>query len=338
MIARMKKLLHAHHPFRIFLVSALLTIGLGAWTAHNKGLEALWLFVVLVLLEVTFSFDNAVINSRILARMSKFWQTMFLTVGIITAVFVVRFILPIVIVMLSSQHDFMSVLHMALHQPAAYSATLHSAAPIINAFGGTFLLMIGISYFMDRNKDLYWLKRIEKMMSRFGRYEVFKVFVMLLVAMGLYATADQAHREAILAASVLGTLVHLALELFGDYFSARQSHAKVLTGMAAFVSFVYLDILDASFSLDGVIGAFAITNDVTSMRVALRSEMSARAVSAMISAGVAALLATGQVQEMSPTVRKRTDNSSICSPSRGGVSSVTGTKRPLRHTTWRRWA
>lgn len=262
MIARMKKLLHAHHPFRIFLVSALLTIGLGAWTAHNKGLEALWLFVVLVLLEVTFSFDNAVINSRILARMSKFWQTMFLTIGIVTAVFVVRFILPIVIVMLSSQHDFMNVLHMALHQPAAYSATLHSAAPIINAFGGTFLLMIGISYFMDRNKDLYWLKRIEKMMSRFGRYEVFKVFVMLLVAMGLYATADPAHREAILAASVLGTLVHLALELFGDYFSARQSHAKVLTGMAAFASFVYLDILDASFSLDGVIGAFAITNDV----------------------------------------------------------------------------
>ena len=258
----MKKLLHAHHPFRIFLVSALLTIGLGAWTTYNKGPEALWLFVVLVLLEVTFSFDNAVINSRILARMSKFWQTMFLTVGIVTAVFVVRFILPIVIVMLSSQHDFTSVLHMALHQPAAYSATLHSAAPIINAFGGTFLLMIGISYFMDRNKDLYWLKRIEKMMSRFGRYEVFKVFVMLLVAMGLYATADPAHREAILAASVLGTLVHLALELFGDYFSARQSHAKVLTGMAAFASFVYLDILDASFSLDGVIGAFAITNDV----------------------------------------------------------------------------
>ena len=240
----MKKLLHAHHPFRIFLVSALLTIGLGAWTTYNKGPKALWLFVVLVLLEVTFSFDNAVINSRILARMSKFWQTMFLTVGIVTAVFVVRFILPIVIVMLSSQHDFMSVLHMALHQPAAYSATLHSAAPIINAFGGTFLLMIGISYFMDRNKDLYWLERIEKMMSRFGRYEVFKVFVMLLVAMGLYATADPAHREAILAAS------------------ARQSHARVLTGMAAFASFVYLDILDASFSLDGVIGAFAITNDV----------------------------------------------------------------------------
>lgn len=258
----MKKPSHKHHPVRIFLVSALLTIGLGAWVFSMKGLEAAALFVVLVILEVTLSFDNAVINSRVLARMSAFWQTLFLTVGILTAVFVVRFILPIVIVMLSSQHEFIDVLTMALSQPEAYSATLHQAAPVINAFGGTFLLMIGISYFMDRNKDIHWLKQIEKTMSRFGRYEVFKVLVMLIIAVGVYVTADPAHREATLVASVLGTLVHLALELFGDYFSARQSHIGVLTGMAAFASFIYLDILDASFSLDGVIGAFAITNDV----------------------------------------------------------------------------
>lgn len=258
----MKKLFQAHHPFRIFIVSTLLTIGLGVWVANVKGLNALWLFVVLVILEVTLSFDNAVINSHVLARMSKFWQTMFLTVGIVTAVFVVRFILPIVIVMLSSQHEFSAVLNMALHQPAAYSAILHDAAPIINAFGGTFLLMIGISYFMDRDKDIHWLHQIEKTLSRFGKYDVFKVFVMLLLAVALYATADPAHREAILVASILGTLVHLALELFGDYFSGRQSRATTLTGMAAFASFIYLDVLDASFSLDGVIGAFAITGDV----------------------------------------------------------------------------
>lgn len=227
-----------------------------------KGFGALWLFAVLVILEVTLSFDNAVINSRVLARMSKFWQTLFLTVGIITAVFVVRFILPIVIVMISSQHGFMDVLSMALERPADYSRTLHEAAPMINAFGGTFLLMIGVSYFMDRNKDIHWLARIEKVMSRFGRYEVFKVFVMLLLAMGLYLSADKLHREAILVASIIGTLVHLALELFGNYFSSKQSTATVLTGAAAFASFLYLDVLDASFSLDGVIGAFAITNDV----------------------------------------------------------------------------
>lgn len=258
----MNRLLHSHHPFRIFLVSGLLTLALAAWVASAKGPVALWLFAILVVLEVTLSFDNAVINSRVLIRISKFWQTLFLTVGIFTAVFVVRFALPIFIVMLSSQHGFMEVLDMALNRPEAYSATLHESAPVINAFGGTFLFMIGVSYFMDRNKDIHWLGRTEKLLSRFGRYEVFKVFVMLVLSLAIYLTADPAHREAVLVASIIGTLVHISLELFGNYFSSKQSDSKILTGMAAFASFLYLDILDASFSLDGVIGAFAITNDI----------------------------------------------------------------------------
>ncbi len=254
--------IHATHPLRIFLFSAVLTLGLGGWVASAKGVEALWLFIILVLLEVTFSFDNAVINSKILARMSKFWQSLFLTVGIIFAVFIVRFALPIFIVMLSSGHGFLSVIDLALNKPVEYSATLHEAAPIINAFGGTFLLMLGISYFMDREKDIHWLGRFEKYLSKFGRYDNFKVFVMLVVAMILYVTAEPAHREIILIASIVGTVLHIGLELFGDYFSSRQSGTKLLVGMAAFASFMYLNVLDASFSLDGVIGAFAITNDV----------------------------------------------------------------------------
>lgn len=258
----MKHLLHSHHPFRIFLVSAVLTLALGTWVTSVSGPAGLWLFAILVVLEVTLSFDNAVINSRVLARMSKFWQAMFLTVGIFTAVFVVRFALPIFIVMLSSSHGFMEVLDMAINRPEAYSSTLHTAAPVINAFGGTFLFMIGISYFMDRNKDIHWLGRLEKLLSRFGHYELFKIFVMLVLAMVIYLTADAGHREAILVASIIGTLIHVSLDLFGNFFASKQSNAKVLTGMAAFASFLYLDILDASFSLDGVIGAFAITDNV----------------------------------------------------------------------------
>lgn len=256
------KSLHATHPLRIFLISGLLTLALGAWVFGVKGPLDLWTFVILVLLEVTFSFDNAVINSKILGQMSKFWQTLFLTVGIVFAVFIVRFVLPIFIVMLSSSHGFMSVIDLALNHPAEYSTTLHEAAPIINAFGGTFLLMLGISYFMDREKDIHWLGRFEKFLSKFGHYENFKVFFMLLVALLLFATAEPAHREIILLASIIGTVIHIGLELFGDYFGSKQSGTKQLVGMAAFASFIYLNVLDMSFSLDGVIGAFAITNDV----------------------------------------------------------------------------
>lgn len=256
------KQLHATHPVRIFLISGILTLLIAGWVFGTKGIFDLWTFIILVLLEITFSFDNAVINSKILSRMSKFWQSLFLTVGIVFAVFIVRFVLPIFIVMLSSDNSFMGVIDMALNKPTEYSETLHHAAPIINGFGGTFLLMLGISYFMDRNKDIHWLRNIEKMLSKVGRYESFKSFVMLSVALILYVTVDPSYREIVLVASIVGTVVHIGLELFGEYFGSKQSGTKQLIGMAAFASFVYLNVLDMSFSLDGVIGAFAITNDV----------------------------------------------------------------------------
>src|ERR1019366_6230409 len=117
------------------------------------------------------------INSKVLRRMSRYWQALFLTFCIFFAVFVVRFALPIFIVMISRGHGFGNVLTMALHKPTEYALTLHSAAPLINAFGGTFLLMIGINYFMDRDKDIHWLKRTEKWLSKFGSYESFKVLI-----------------------------------------------------------------------------------------------------------------------------------------------------------------
>lgn len=250
------------HPLRIFWFSGLITASLAAWVLFHNGAVGLWLFTILVVLEVTFSFDNAVINSKVLARMSPFWQKLFLTVGIVFAVFIVRFLLPIVIVMLTSGNGFGEVIDMALHKPEEYGETLHHAAPTIDAFGGTFLTMIGISYFMNRQKDIHWLGRIEKRLVRAGNYENFKVFVMLAVAMILYATVENDLKQTVLVASILGTMLHMGLEIFGTFFEKRQSQAAKLTGMAAFGSFMYLEILDASFSLDGVIGAFAITNDV----------------------------------------------------------------------------
>ena len=251
------------HPLRIFWLSGLITLALGIWMLTHGGLVALWLFAILVVLEVTFSFDNAVINSRVLVRMSPFWQKLFLTVGIFIAVFVVRFLVPIIIVMLTSGLGFMEVVNLALNDAENYGKTLHDAAPTIDAFGGTFLIMIGISYFMDRKKDIHWLRAIEKYLARAGNYETLKVFVMLAAAMALYFTVDDAHKTTVLIASILGTLLHLGLELFGTFFEKRQGASTgKLVGMAAFGAFMYLEVLDASFSLDGVIGAFAITNEI----------------------------------------------------------------------------
>ncbi len=255
-------LLHAHHPFRIFGISGLVTLLLGIVMFVYGGLVDVWLYAILVVLEVTFSFDNAVINSKILAKLSHRWQTIFLTVGIFIAVFVVRFALPILIVMFAAGTGFGDVIHMALNEPATYSETLHEAAPIINGFGGAFLLMLGLSYFIDRKKDIHWLRHIESHLAAVGKYENFKALVMLAVALLLYLTVSEEHRTLVLVSSLFGIALHMLLEVMGAFFAHHQSNARTLVGWAAFMSFLYLEVLDSSFSLDGVIGAFAITPDV----------------------------------------------------------------------------
>lgn len=230
--------------------------------AYYGGLAAIWLYCILVVLEVTFSFDNAVINSKVLARMSKRWQMVFLTVGIFIAVFVVRFALPIIIVMIASGQSFNSVIDMALNHPEEYGHTLHEASPAINAFGGAFLLMIGVSYFINRKKDIHWLGMIEKRLASAGKYENFKAFVMLSLALILHATVEPSLKDIVLMASIGGIVLHMGLEVMGSFFEKHQQKATHQVGWAAFASFLYLEVLDASFSFDGVIGAFAITTSV----------------------------------------------------------------------------
>lgn len=231
------------------------------------GLNMLWLYAVLVLLEITFSFDNAVVNSRILTRLSPLWQTLFLTVGIFFAVFVVRFLLPILIVMLTTGLGGGAVIDLALNHPETYGHELEKAAPLIDAFGGTFLLMIGLYYFVDRQKDVHWLQTIESGLSKVGQIRFIKLITMLAVAIVMYMTVDQEVRQVVLISSLLGIALHVGLEAVSVFFEKRNhgnggSKVKQQVGWAAFASFMYLQVLDASFSFDGVIGAFAITSSV----------------------------------------------------------------------------
>lgn len=260
-------MMHVNHPLRIFAVSGALTIIIGVVLGIMSGLDALWLFTVLAILEVTFSFDNAVVNSRVLVRMSPLWQKLFLTIGIFIAVFVVRFALPILIVMAATGLGFGSVITLSLNEPNRYSEALHGAAPVIDAFGGTFLLMIGLSYFFNREKVVHWLRPVEHRMARLGKVKYIKVISMLAIAIILYFTVDKELQRAVLIASLLGIILHAGLELMGRYFEtsmAKKSSTSPthLVGWAAFASFMYLEILDASFSFDGVIGAFAITDNI----------------------------------------------------------------------------
>jgi hypothetical protein len=250
---------------RTFGISALLTVALGVWVTIAGGIESLWIYIVLVVLEITFSFDNAIVNSRILTRLNAYWQTLFLTVGIFIAVFVVRFLLPVLIVVIATKLNFFEVIGLALNAPKLYAAALHHAEPLINAFGGTLLVMIGLSYFVDSDKDVHWLTHTEKALARLGNVRFVKVALILIATLIISMTVNADLQNVVLWSSLAGIVLHLGLDglsrMFGDG-SGKKSETKKLAGMAAFAMFAYLQVLDASFSFDGVIGAFAITSGV----------------------------------------------------------------------------
>jgi len=250
---------------RLYWFATLATVVVWGLVGWRLGLSALLTVIVLTLLETTFSADNAVINSKILASMSPFWQRLFVTMGIFTAVFVVRFIVPIAIVMAGSGLHFGTVLDLALHHPAAYEQDLHRIEPVINAFGGTFLLMIALSYFIDYEKRTHWLGWLERYLGKLGRFDNVTVFFMLLASLAVYLTVGRMHREVVLIASIGAMTLHIGLQLMSATMRSRQTHigsAAGQVGLSALAAFLYLEVLDASFSLDGVVGAFALTNDV----------------------------------------------------------------------------
>lgn len=250
--------------FRIYWFAAFATILIWVLVGWQLGLAALFTVLVLTLLETTFSADNAVVNSKVLVTMSPLWQKLFMTVGIFIAVFVVRFALPIFIVMGTAGLGFHQVLDLALHHPEEYEHHLAKSEPVINAFGGTFLLMIALSYFIDYQKKTHWFGFLERYLGKLGKFDNITVFFMLIASIVVYFTVDPKHHATVLIASICAMALHIGLELLSAAMGGHEKHLNVKhkVGMAAFASFVYLEILDASFSLDGVIGAFALTNSV----------------------------------------------------------------------------
>lgn len=248
---------------RIHAVPAITTVVVLAGAAVWMGWAAFAVLAVLIVLEVTFSFDNAAVNAKLIKRLSPFWQVLFMTVGILIAVVVVRFALPVVLVAVTAGLSLGAVTGLIVHDPGEYGRRLAEASPVIDAFGGTFLLMIAAGFFLDAGKESHWLKSVERRLAPLGRYDNVPILIMLGVALVVAYTGgfDATTRMAVFAAGVAGILLHMMLDLLGVVLGGSTT-AAVLAGTAAFAMFMRLEVLDASFSFDGVIGAFAITSNV----------------------------------------------------------------------------
>lgn len=262
--------------FRIFGISLFITAGALAGGYALGGIRDLFLLLVLAVLEVSLSFDNAIINAATLQRMSPFWRQMFLTVGILVAVFGMRLLFPLVIVWATAGIGPVRAMELALHPPAhgapefpdgspGYEKLIDAAHPQIAAFGGIFLLMLFLDFvFYDR--DIKWLKWIEVPFARIGRLGQVSVAVVgvVLVLVATQLTHSGEERATVLTAGLLGLVTYLVVNGLSRAFRPPDGAAVTsgqAVGKAGLTLFLYLEVLDAAFSFDGVTGAFAITSD-----------------------------------------------------------------------------
>lgn len=270
----MSSVLHVNHPLRIFFISGSISIGALIAVWYYLGPNAAFITFVLMLVEITFSFDNAIINARVLARLSDFWQQMFMTIGILIAVFGMRLVFPIVLVMATTGLGGGAVLDLALHHPDKYADELDKAHPLISSFGGMFLLMLALNFFFDAGRKLHWIDVIERPMQRLGAWWIYTA-VSLSVLLVIVVLPFNPHPSETLIAGLIGIVTYLVISNLAEVFGKTQQNGTTSkeivkqTGVAGFMAFIYLQVLDASFSFDGVIGAFAVTTDVVLIAIGL---------------------------------------------------------------------
>jgi hypothetical protein len=162
---------------------------------------------------------------------------------------------------------------MAINRPEEYANNLQSHHVAIGAFGGIFLLLIFFSFLFDEGKELHWLGQIEEKLSQLGKLDSVSIMLALAVLFAFYQwlPIESGARGSFLIAGVSGIILFIAVSSLDKLFESEESGDGVATTVTrnGFAGFLYLEVLDASFSFDGVIGAFAITRDIVIIMLGL---------------------------------------------------------------------
>ncbi|MES2492288.1 MAG: DUF475 domain-containing protein [Pseudomonadota bacterium] len=234
-------------------------------------LEMLWIVVVLAVLEVSLSFDNAVVNATVLKDMDKVWQQRFLTWGMLIAVFGMRIIFPLAIVAIAAGLGPVDAIRLSLNDPERYEAVVSSAHVGIAGFGGAFLALVGMRFFFDADKEVHWIRWVETKLSTISTIRAAEIAVLLLALWGISRSLDDSEALVFLVAGLLGTVTFIVVEAIGTLLELHETAqaAVGVTVRSGLGGFIYLNVLDSSFSFDGVIGAFALSNNMVVIALGL---------------------------------------------------------------------
>jgi hypothetical protein len=249
----------------------------GWWGYDHAGvsgmLTALGVTAILSIMEVSLSFDNAVVNASVLKGWNEFWLKLFLGLGMIIAVFGMRLVFPLVIVAVAADLGMTEVWNLALSDPKGFSTHLTNHHAEVAAFGGMFLLLVFLNFLLDDEKEAHWLGNFERKISSLGKVSSIAVLIALGALMFAMGWVEEAQKMVVLMAGLWGIVVYIGVDMLSSLLEKSESDENSNVGdmvkRGGIGGFLYLEVLDASFSFDGVIGAFAITQDVVIIMLGL---------------------------------------------------------------------
>jgi uncharacterized protein len=250
--------------FTIACLAAAVWYGWSLTGTASGSLSLVWIVVVLSVLEISLSFDNAVVNATVLKDMDKVWQRRFLTWGMLIAVFGMRIVFPLAIVAIAAGLGPVETLRLSLNDPVRYEEIVSSAHVGIAGFGGAFLAMVGLKFFFDSDKEVHWIAVVEERLARFSRIEAVEIAFLLVVLYLISLSLPDEEALTFIVAGSLGLVTFIAVEAISTILELQEK-ARAAAGAVArsgLGGFLYLNVLDASFSFDGVIGAFALSNNM----------------------------------------------------------------------------
>lgn len=215
--------------------------------------EILIVIFGLCLFEIISSIDNAIINAHVLKTLPEKFKKFFLFWGLLIAVFAVRGVLPFLIVWLANPNfSFFQAIGFVFHPTDQISAYVQASQSLLLLAGGVYLFFVFLGWlFLEEKKYAFLVEEFVHRQSVWF-YAMSSLFITVVVYFSIKV-------NPILALSaVIGSTAFFITDGFKHNAEAKEK--ELLSGnMSAWSKILYLEVLDATFSIDGVIGAFAFT-------------------------------------------------------------------------------
>jgi hypothetical protein len=213
----------------------------------------------LALFEIVSSIDNAIVNAHVLKTVPERFRRFFLLWGLLFAVVLIRGVLPFVIVwMANTNMGLWETVQLAFGDPALMEEALKHSKPLLLLGGGVYLVLVFLAWLFLEEKKYAFL--VEQFVHRRGVW--FHAVAALFLTGVTYASIMGEHPNPAMAlAAQIGATAFFITEGFRRNAEEAEEHLQG-PNLSAWSKLLYLEVLDASFSIDGVIGAFAFTMSV----------------------------------------------------------------------------